>query len=1368
MAKEMKLLQAAMDGNSAAFEQIVEKYQSLVCAITFSGTGRVDISEELAQETFLSAWKNLRQLKELNGFRPWLCTIARNILNNYYRKKKPLPLDPADIADLSDQAPTPSDNLISQEEHVMLEQALMQIPAEYREPLVMYYRQEKSTKEVALGLGLNESTVRMRLHRARRMLREEIAARLERTLKRTAPDKTFTKAVMLAVGGAAIGISATASTAAITATNAAGTGISMGIAAVMSTVTAKVITAVAVATVVVGAVFVYIHLNQPEQRPGQSYKMAMVQEEQEPITTFEDVKPALPEIQEVVGNPIEAPTVPITEVATITDTKETAQTDSALISQTTEIPDYSEYVFEPNGVLSGLITDVVTGKPVTDAEIHISCGMVYQTRTDKEGFYSFDKIESDGNYDISIHSNEYVGIPLTNDQPVVNLKKDGQVVKHFQFPKACMVDVWVVDEEGNGIKNANIVATSPTDSRQTEINRTGSSKYTDETGYLLLGGFKPAQTEYLIHVWHTYDTKIKREDGSVQHESKYDYSLGNALVKLTDPDVIKSVQIVLKEGTKVQGYAYYSDGNPASDLKIIAGPDWWHCNYGVDGYPVDDNGSFELEHIVSGTYNISAYKCNDDGSGGSSYVVMQAELPLLEGELLYVNVPEKSPESLVSISGTLTYVGKKEPGYVEVSAYSPIHGQKHCNVGYENGKLKTNFSLDRLEPGQYKLTFSGENVSDVVIENVEAPSDGLEVEIVYVDKPKVTFSVLDASSGESLQKFRARVKKLQTLGGSSYVQEDRWYYFSEIVDKHEIEVVGPGTYQIQVAAEDYAPKWSSIINTDMPETAIIELTKGGTLSGKVINEKGEPINGAKVMALSYCGGSKPRTIDVFSNQQDAVETNNGDFIIENLPSGIETLKVVHPDYTFKIIGDIEIVEGQSTPAIQIVLTKGATVEGYVYDINGKPEEGVILFFQDTLAYYGDSGDEDMGRYAIALTDREGFYRASHLPEKMCYVQRKDKWNALGVILRTVIPKNDKVTKLDFGGNQILKGTAVIDGVPLSEVKIQLGSVESPDFGDYSSQTRTDLEGNFIFRGVIEGKYAIYYENTEKRNDWIKLSNVEIGQEDLDVGIIPGDMSELTVTVDQSSFKDDCVISKLYLSDAEKVFGQPLYMSTSKSEEQRQWFFKGVEPGKYLLTILMSDNMQIRQAISLSEFESNWSIAIELPKSTSSVSGTIIGDTSQGIVLWQEGVSVITVIHPDSNCNYQIKLPAGKYVVGSTMSLLNGTEGISQFELHDNEDLKLDINLTEKKPDEMGMLQVQVIDDQGKPRLEVDIQLQKDGKITKPLQSTQIGHIFVTVPGDYVLSVKANGFKSVEKPITLKPIVIGAHTPKIAIVNLEKE
>ena len=79
VVSEAELLQASLAGSKEAFGTIVEQYQSLICAITYSGTGDFAKSEELAQETFLRAWKELRQLKDLGRFRAWLCTIARNL-----------------------------------------------------------------------------------------------------------------------------------------------------------------------------------------------------------------------------------------------------------------------------------------------------------------------------------------------------------------------------------------------------------------------------------------------------------------------------------------------------------------------------------------------------------------------------------------------------------------------------------------------------------------------------------------------------------------------------------------------------------------------------------------------------------------------------------------------------------------------------------------------------------------------------------------------------------------------------------------------------------------------------------------------------------------------------------------------------------------------------------------------------------------------------------------------------------------------------------------------------------------------------------------------------------------------------------------
>ena len=67
VVNEIKLLKRCLKGKPQAFEGLVAKYQELICAITFSATADLQLSEELAQRTFINAWKNLSQLVERSG-----------------------------------------------------------------------------------------------------------------------------------------------------------------------------------------------------------------------------------------------------------------------------------------------------------------------------------------------------------------------------------------------------------------------------------------------------------------------------------------------------------------------------------------------------------------------------------------------------------------------------------------------------------------------------------------------------------------------------------------------------------------------------------------------------------------------------------------------------------------------------------------------------------------------------------------------------------------------------------------------------------------------------------------------------------------------------------------------------------------------------------------------------------------------------------------------------------------------------------------------------------------------------------------------------------------------------------------------------
>jgi RNA polymerase sigma factor (sigma-70 family) len=216
---DAELVDGTLAGNRDAFSQIVSRYQSLVCSLTYSATGNLGQSEDLAQETFITAWKHLGQLRERDKLRAWLCGIARNRINNFLRREGREPLHRAgeveEISETHSPEPLPVEHAISREEQEILWRALERIPEIYREPLVLFYREHQSVEHVAQALELSEDTVHQRLSRGRKLLHEQVLAFVEGALERTNPGKVFTLGVLAALP--ALTISAKAATIGVTA-----------------------------------------------------------------------------------------------------------------------------------------------------------------------------------------------------------------------------------------------------------------------------------------------------------------------------------------------------------------------------------------------------------------------------------------------------------------------------------------------------------------------------------------------------------------------------------------------------------------------------------------------------------------------------------------------------------------------------------------------------------------------------------------------------------------------------------------------------------------------------------------------------------------------------------------------------------------------------------------------------------------------------------------------------------------------------------------------------------------------------------------------------------------------------------------------
>jgi RNA polymerase sigma factor (sigma-70 family) len=197
------LVARSLIGNSEAFGQIVSRYQSLVCSLTYSATGSLGESEDLAQETFITAWKHLRHLREAPKLRAWLCGIARNRIRNFLRREGREPVRKAETIDAEHESvahePIPADHAISREEASILWRSLERLPEVYREPLILFYREGESVERVAVELELSEDAVKQRLSRGRKLLAQEVTAFVEGALKLSTPGKAFTLGVLAAL-----------------------------------------------------------------------------------------------------------------------------------------------------------------------------------------------------------------------------------------------------------------------------------------------------------------------------------------------------------------------------------------------------------------------------------------------------------------------------------------------------------------------------------------------------------------------------------------------------------------------------------------------------------------------------------------------------------------------------------------------------------------------------------------------------------------------------------------------------------------------------------------------------------------------------------------------------------------------------------------------------------------------------------------------------------------------------------------------------------------------------------------------------------------------------------------------------------------
>lgn len=220
-------VEAAQRGDRPAFTRLVESTCVLVSSIALAIVRDPDVSRDISQDVFLSAWHDIRRLRDPASFLPWLRQVTRNrahhaMRTSRRRRNRIAENEAAELLEaVVDPGPGADQRLIEDERRRVVAETIDLLPEETREVITLFYREDQSVAQVASLLDMSDAAVRQRLSRARLRLRDELLTRLGRDLVATAPGSVFVAGVAAAL---TVGAPAAASAATIGGAGAKGIG----------------------------------------------------------------------------------------------------------------------------------------------------------------------------------------------------------------------------------------------------------------------------------------------------------------------------------------------------------------------------------------------------------------------------------------------------------------------------------------------------------------------------------------------------------------------------------------------------------------------------------------------------------------------------------------------------------------------------------------------------------------------------------------------------------------------------------------------------------------------------------------------------------------------------------------------------------------------------------------------------------------------------------------------------------------------------------------------------------------------------------------------------------------------------------------
>lgn len=371
-----------------------------------------------------------------------------------------------------------------------------------------------------------------------------------------------------------------------------------------------------------------------------------------------------------------------------------------------------------------------------------------------------------------------------------------------------------------------------------------------------------------------------------------------------------------------------------------------------------------------------------------------------------------------------------------------------------------------------------------------------------------------------------------------------------------------GTYQLNASVEGYG---TTSVSAHSGEVVSLVLPKSGVIEGRVLDERGEPVQRFAIDVLSAVSADVPATPPLFSR---TFESPDGSYRIEQLPSWEIVVRATASDHA-PAFSPMITVRAEDVEKMDFTLSKGCTLTGRVVDSAGLPQPNVFVDAESVIAA-GQMSDVALEAAAQAQTEDDGSFTLPNVPKGAIAVRAYDGSNAVSTV-NVEVGECDRVEPVELvmsPGGSIAGVAREADGTPIAGARLTL--MHRP-IGFVN--TVSDAEGRFRFEQVPPGPVRMMMQ----RADQVTVTGVMVEEDKethQDMTLPPQGTGELRgrITAGGKPLPATRLMVATHLSEQGSV---GLYYPTTA--EDGSYRVSGLPPGVYLVNVMSTstgDGVQV--------------------------------------------------------------------------------------------------------------------------------------------------------------------------------------------------